>query len=149
MTRLVFYLNIYLLFVGLAISSYLLYVYTSNSALPCTISHGCDTVRYSQYAKLFSVPVPFFGVLFYICGLGLAGLGLVQKRLRYLLLLWVLTAWGFVFAGYLTYLEAYVINAWCSWCVINAGVNVLTFLMTTYVIVVTVKRRSLPGILFS
>ena len=34
---------------------------------------------------------------------------------------------GLGFSGYLTYLEAYVINAWCQWCVSSAVIMVLAF----------------------
>ena len=38
---------------------------------------------------------------------------------RVALALLVLTAWGALFSGYLTYLELVVIHAICVWCVAN------------------------------
>jgi uncharacterized membrane protein len=35
---------------------------------------------------------------------------------------------GVLFSAYLTYLEAFVIHAWCQWCVSSAIIMVLAFL---------------------
>jgi len=35
---------------------------------------------------------------------------------------------GVGFSAYLTYLEAFVIHAWCQWCVSSAIIMVLAFL---------------------
>ena len=37
-------------------------------------------------------------------------------------------SFGLGVSGYLTYLEAYVIHAWCQWCVISAVLMTLIFL---------------------
>jgi uncharacterized membrane protein len=37
---------------------------------------------------------------------------------------------GVAFSAYLTYLEAYVIRAWCQWCVTSAILMVLAFLFS-------------------
>lgn len=147
MVRVLYYLAIYLFFIGLAISSYLLIVYTSNAPLPCSLSHGCDEVRYSPYSHILGVPVPLFGVGFYLLAIILSFISLKKHRFRYLFAVWLLTAWGLLFASYLTYLEAYVIQAWCSWCVLNAVVNVLTFILVTRVVWSTGKIRTVSSIL--
>jgi len=36
---------------------------------------------------------------------------------------------GIVFSAYLTYLEAFVIHAWCQWCVISAIIMAVSFLL--------------------
>ena len=35
---------------------------------------------------------------------------------------------GLIFSAYLTYLEAFVINAWCQWCIMSAIIMDLAFL---------------------
>jgi uncharacterized membrane protein len=35
---------------------------------------------------------------------------------------------GMVFSAYLTYLEAFVIHAWCQWCVASAIIMVVAFI---------------------
>ena len=46
------------------------------------------------------------------------------------LALFGVSAVGVAFSGYLTYLEAFVIHAWCQWCVISAILVTLIFLLS-------------------
>lgn len=115
--------------VGLLVSSYLLLVYTQGGPIKCYGGHGCDTVRASIYAAFFGIPTPAFGVMFYILlAVGALLIGITSSRwLHYGLLL--LTGSGLVVSAYLTYLEAFVIYAWCWWCVVSAITATLAFLL--------------------
>ncbi len=115
--------------VGLLVSSYLLSVYVAGGPIKCYGGHGCDTVRASVYAAFLGIPTPAFGVVFYILlAIGALLVGQIQSRgLQYALLL--LTGIGLATSAYLTYLEAFVINAWCLWCVVSAIVATLAFLL--------------------
>jgi len=92
---------------------------------------GCETVQLSEYAYFFGVPVAFFGMLAYAALIGLSLLGL-QPRWRDrpgpTVGLVLVAGAGVLFTGYLTYLEAAVIHAWCRWCVASAVVIALVFL---------------------
>jgi uncharacterized membrane protein len=46
------------------------------------------------------------------------------------LALFGLSGVGVVFSAWLTYLEAFVIHAWCQWCVISAILITLIFLLS-------------------
>ena len=46
------------------------------------------------------------------------------------LVLFGVSAVGVAFSAYLTYLEAFVIHAWCQWCVISAILVTLIFLLS-------------------
>ena len=41
----------------------------------------------------------------------------------------VLSAWGVVFTAWLNYLEAFVIHAWCEWCIGSAAMVLLLFVL--------------------
>jgi uncharacterized membrane protein len=41
-----------------------------------------------------------------------------------------IAAVGVAFSGWLTYLEALVIHAWCQWCVVSAILITLIFLLS-------------------
>jgi uncharacterized membrane protein len=98
---------------GLLVSGYLLYSYTAGGPIVCGVGHGCDTVRASEYASFLGLPTPLFGVIFYLL-LGMA----VTLRKRWAVQ--VLASVGILVSAYLTYLEAFVIEAWCLWCVVSA-----------------------------
>jgi uncharacterized membrane protein len=80
-------------------------------------------VNNSVYAKIYGVPVSFLGLAGYLVlfALALAALqtwGSTHRRL--LAVSCVLALGGFGFSAYLTYLELFVIQALCSWCVASA-----------------------------
>jgi uncharacterized membrane protein len=113
--------------IGIAIASYLVYVHYADVKPICSISHGCETVQKSKYAKLAGVPVALIGLGGYVAILAslfirsevgrLAGAGLALV--------------GIGFSAWLTYLEAAHIHAWCQWCVGSA--IVMTLLAITLV----------------
>jgi uncharacterized membrane protein len=119
--------------IGLMISTYLsMYKLGYLGEIQCTIG-GCEKVQTSRFADFLGLPVSVWGVGAYVTLLVLAMLG-VQPRFqgeRWLALaLFGVSAVGVVFSGYLTFLEAFVIHAWCQWCVISAILVTLIFLLS-------------------
>lgn len=119
--------------VGLIISAYLsLYKLGYLGFIQCTTG-GCETVQSSAYAFFFGIPVALWGVGAYLALLLLALIGLQP---RWMLERWVALALfgaasvGMLFTAYLTYLEAYVIHAWCQWCLVSAALVTLIFLLS-------------------
>jgi uncharacterized membrane protein len=106
-----------LAFAGLGIAIYLLAVRVLGEAPACGPLKGCETVAASEYATIAGIPVALFGVLFSVVLLGacLAWWRRADRRALY-------AAYGLGLAGilavlYLTYLELFVIEAICVWCV--------------------------------
>jgi protein-disulfide isomerase/rhodanese-related sulfurtransferase len=132
---------------GLFDSSYLLWVYTSPSSPMICLGGGtgCDTVRFSSYSFLFGVPLPALGILMYVTlALLVIVECLVAARLAKLIR-WALTGIsgaGFLFSLYLSGLEAFVLHAWCTWCMISAGSVALIFALA---ISVTVRAEPPPA----
>jgi uncharacterized membrane protein len=121
--------------IGLFVALYLLAYSVGLVPLVCGISQ-CETVQMSQWAKVIpgrAIPVPALGVLGYAAILTLAMLGIQPARAGSrgigLLMLALATA-GFAYSGFLTYLEASVINAWCVWCITSAVLMTLIFLFS-------------------
>lgn len=108
---------------GLFDSLYLLWVYASPWRPLACLGSGCDAVRLSAFSKLAGHPVPLYGVVAYaaLALLILAEALVPVRRVRGIHWgLGSITGAGFLFSIYLTYLEAFVIHAWCSWCVVSA-----------------------------
>ncbi|HSD49913.1 MAG TPA: vitamin K epoxide reductase family protein [Candidatus Methylomirabilis sp.] len=108
---------------GVLVSGYLSVKRVTGGSLACSRWADCDVVNTSVYAKIYGVPVAFIGLAGYLVlmGLAMAALqaeGAAQRRL--LTLGFLLSLGGFGFSVYLTYLEIYVIEAICMWCVISA-----------------------------
>jgi len=110
---------------GLFISAYLyLYKIGKIGSLACGTG-GCETVQLSPWSRVAGVDVALIGVLGYagLLFLSLAALqpGLAAQRWPTTLLAG-LAGMGALFAGYLTYLELFVIQAICRWCVASGFV---------------------------
>ena len=108
---------------GIFVAGYLSVKRFTGGNLACTRWAECDLVNNSVYAKIYGVPVAFLGLAGYLLLLGLAVAALEtagSSRRCLLATYFVLALGGVVFSGYLTYLEVFVIEALCSWCVASA-----------------------------
>jgi len=100
---------------GIAVAGYLTYVHYQPDALICTSSGGCETVQESSYADLGGIPVALLGLLAWVAVLVLVAWD--SELARTLVAAIALGAAGF--AVYLIVLQAFVIDAWCVWCLAN------------------------------
>lgn len=110
--------------VGSAISAYLLIVKLGGGTAVCPIGGGCETVQDSVYATILGVPVAALGLGY---SLAVAFAGFVWWRTgerRALVAAYILGIVGTLFEAYLVYLELFVIEAVCAWCVAY-GVTVI------------------------
>src|SRR6266568_7475315 len=118
--------------VGFLISLYLwLHAIGVIGELKCGTG-SCEVVQASPYARVAGVPVAFFGVVGYVALFVMALVGLQSSFLSkrsVSVLLAALATGGVLFTAYLTYLEAFVIHAWCRWCLGSAGVIVVTWVV--------------------
>jgi uncharacterized membrane protein len=91
---------------------------------------NCEAVQNSPYSRIGPLPVATLGVAGYLALMVVSFLGLQpgfqgSRAVPFALLGG--GALGVVFSAYLTYLEAFVIHAWCQWCVSSAVIMVLAF----------------------
>jgi len=108
---------------GIGVSGYLVVKRFTGGGLACTRWAQCDVVNNSLYSKIYGVPVSALGLVGYsaLLAVAVAALVLVGRRQRLALGLGFLMALGgFGFSLYLTYVEVYIIEALCSWCVTSA-----------------------------
>lgn len=120
--RLVFIFSL----LGLLVSAFLLYEYSLNGPVVCPIGTGCDTVRTSPYSQFLGISIPVLGIAFYLAMAILAVVHtheLPTKLIRKLQLLGAVSGVGF--GAYLTYLEAFVIRAYCFWCVLSFIISLM------------------------
>jgi uncharacterized membrane protein len=100
---------------GVAVAGYLTYVHYQPDALICTSGGGCETVQASSYAELVGIPVAVLGLFAFLAVLVLVAWD--SELARTLAAAIALTGVGF--AVYLVVLQAFVIDAWCVWCLAN------------------------------
>lgn len=100
---------------GTAVAGYLTYVHYRPAALICTGGGGCEAVQESEYAELAGIPVAVLGLAAYVVVLALVAWD--SDLARTLAAAIALSAVGF--AAYLVAVQAFAIEAWCVWCLVN------------------------------
>lgn len=83
-------------------------------------SFNCDIVNRSEYSTLAGVPVALIGILGYVALLAFATFYREKAETPGILVLGSLVGLGF--ALYLTYIEKYVLFAWCILCLSSLAI---------------------------
>jgi uncharacterized membrane protein len=129
---------------GIFVALYLLlYKIGIVGNLSCSIG-SCETVNTSKWAVLLGAPVAAWGVAFYV---GMFSLALASLQDRYAdsfamsKLLVLVSGIGVAFSAWLTFLELFVIDAICQWCVISAIIVTLIFVVS----VLDLRDRAAPA----
>lgn len=117
--------------VGLFVAFYLTaHAFGWTGPLLCGVG-SCETVQASRWSRVGPVPTALIGSVGYLLLLALSFVGIrpgmrTSRGIGALLL--VGATFGFGFSAWLTYLEAFVIHAWCQWCVSSAILATMIFI---------------------
>jgi uncharacterized membrane protein len=118
---------------GLFLGVYLtLYHYGVVGSLACGVS-SCETVQSSRWSMFLGVPVATWGAGFYVLMLVLSFAALQDRFAEssgLAVAMMLLAGWGVLFTAWLNYLEAFVIHAWCEWCLGSAAMVLVLFVFT-------------------
>jgi len=112
--------------VGAAASAYLLVEYVTGQPGVCLTGSGCDLVRASAFAYPLGIPTPLIGLVFYLAAAWVVLRTLESGRIAGIATgtaLVALSAAGAIASMTLTALEAFVIRAFCTWCLVQAGAS--------------------------
>jgi len=127
---------------GLGASGYLTYSHYADQATVCAGIGSCEFVQTSEYSEILGVPVALMGLLFFV---GLGALSLLRVVLWQRNVEWAhplafsLTLGGTAFVSYLTYVELFVIDAICVWCVVTACITAASLLAVLWGIASAVR----------
>ena len=113
---------------GLADGIYLTIEHVTGRTAQCIASSGCQEVLSSQYAAIGPIPLASLGALAYFAAFStalLAAFGYAKCRSLFALLV------GMMFAVtlWLFYLQAFVLHAFCDYCLFSAGVTTVLTLI--------------------
>jgi uncharacterized membrane protein len=114
--------------IGLVDSIYLTVKHLRDEKVPCSLISGCETVLSSTYAEVGGVPLAAFGAAAYFVAFSLALLAAFGNRNAWFL--FGIAATGM--AGitlWLLYLQAFVIGAFCQFCLISAATSLGLFIV--------------------
>lgn len=118
---------------GIGVAAYIAIAQADGGTPACLAGGGgCETISRSSHSELAGIGVATIGILGYLLLLAAALLRGDGARMGG----FALALTGFGFSAYLTYLELFVIDAVCQWCVASAllmtlllGVNALRMLV--------------------
>jgi uncharacterized membrane protein len=134
-SALLFALTALLAFIGLADALYLTIEHVTGRAVQCTLVSGCSEVLSSQYAAIGNIPLAAAGAAAYFSVFSLATLAAFGYRIAGTLLT-PLTIVMVLVSLWLIYLQAFVIRAFCQFCLLSAAISF------SLLIVALVARRA-------
>lgn len=114
--------------VGLIDAIYLTIHHYTAEAVPCGASFDCGAVLNSQYSEIGGVPLAIFGAAAYFTLFSLAILTAFGNRKTWTLF-GIQVALMLTFTMWLVYLQAFVIEAFCQFCLLSAAVTLTLFII--------------------
>jgi uncharacterized membrane protein len=121
--------------IGLADAIYLTVEHVTGQSVRCTIVAGCSEVLSSPYAVVAGVPLAMIGAAAYFSVFSFATLAAFGYRVAAKLLT-ALVLVMFLVSLWLFYLQAFVIHAFCQFCLLSAAVA------TALTVIVLFARRT-------
>jgi len=112
--------------VGIGVATYIFIADSTSGAPTCLAGGGgCETVAKSSYSHIAGINIAIFGIIGWVLILATAFFANDAARLGGFLV----ALGGFGFSIYLTYLEIWKIEAICQWCVANAVLMTIAFIL--------------------
>ncbi len=106
--------------IGLLDTSYLIYhkIKGTDVACPFLPKEWCRTVQHSSYSKTLGIPNSYAGFAMYAATLLFTYLYGTESAAFWLIQ--AIVTFGFLFSMYFTYIQGFVLKAFCTWCIISA-----------------------------
>jgi uncharacterized membrane protein len=118
---------------GIFLATYLtLYKLGYIESLACGTG-SCETVQASRWATLLGQPVALWGLGFYIAMFAVSVAGTFERFAESRAIgiaLALMSGWGVLFSGWLTYVEIARLHAICRFCVGSAAIVVVLFALS-------------------
>jgi uncharacterized membrane protein len=119
--------------VGFADSAYLTAQHIRGVVPPCIALTNCEKVLTSAYSVIGPVPVSALGLVYYglVLVLLIAYFDMHDRRILHWLA-WLVSA-GMLGSLYFLYLQIFVIQALCPYCLVSLGSTTLLFGVSVYI----------------
>jgi len=117
--------------IGIADAAYLSAIHYYQTDPGCSLITGCDAVLSSEFAVILGVPLAYGGLFYYL--LLLSGmLTYYQYELKKALqVTLVVNLMGFLFSLWLIYVQAFILVAFCQYCLVSAVITTLALVTIT------------------
>jgi uncharacterized membrane protein len=102
--------------------------------VPCHITSGCEDVLTSRYSEIAGIPLSAIGLVFYVVVLSLAVFKVFEDPLhpseKTLRLVFYLSGLGLIISALLVGIQAFILKAFCEYCLLSAALVLSIFLLT-------------------
>jgi len=128
------FLNLFLVVLSSGGFTLAFYIFKSKreaKPMVCPLDGHCEEVMSSEYSKFFGVPVEILGMFYYAVvaiGYGFSLIYPSSVSPYAVLFLSAMTTFSFLFSLYLTFIQAFNLKKWCTWCLASAGISSFIFL---------------------
>lgn len=117
-------------FIGFLDTGYLTIKHYTGGLIGCNLFEGCEQVTNSKYSVIFGIPLALLGLLYYLFMLISSLLYFDTKNPVIPKIFLPVTTLGFIFSGYLVYLQIWVIKALCQYCILSAITSTALFILS-------------------
>lgn len=115
--------------VGFFVAAYLTVEHYLGQVPACSFLSGCEVVTTSEYATIGPFPISLLGAGYFLA-VWVSLLALLQTgRKIFLSITGVFTALGALIAAGLLYLQVFVLEAVCIYCVTSDSISLLLFIL--------------------
>ena len=122
---------LFIALIGFSDATYITVNHYMNKIPPCTLS-SCETVLNSPYANILGNPVSLFGAIYYLLIIIFVFAYLDTKKEIFLRIPIMLSVIGFIFSLWFMFVMAFIIKAYCQYCIFSALSSAGIFIVSIY-----------------
>ena len=124
-----------LAFIGMVDALYLS-IKRNAGPIPCHITHGCTDVLTSKYSEIAGVPLSWLGLVFYFVIFSVVVIRLFEDPEHSVnqlsAVIFYLAGAALVISALLVGIQAFILKAFCEYCLLSAGLVLTIFLVAPH-----------------
>lgn len=120
-------------FIGFVDAAYLTVQHYLGAPPACSIFEGCEKVTTSRYATLLGLPVALLGTVYYLVIFLALVAYLDRRREIFVLCAAAITPVGLAASAWFVFLQIFVIEAICPYCMVSALASTVLFVLGVWV----------------
>ncbi|MEK7641946.1 MAG: vitamin K epoxide reductase family protein [Patescibacteria group bacterium] len=118
---------------GFVDAAYLTIEHYKGVIPPCSVVSGCETVLTSSYSLILGMPVSLLGALYYlVIAIGIFAY-MDTKKTEILKWTLFLTIFGLLMSLWFLVVQAFILKAWCIYCLGSAVTSIALFVLANIV----------------
>src|SRR5262245_38996342 len=115
-------------FIGM-VDTFYLGLKRDSGPIPCHVTTGCNDVLTSRFSEVAGIPISWFGLLFYVFAFSAAVFEASGSARTLRWIFWPAFA-AFVISLVLVGIQAFVLEAFCEYCLVSAALVTTIFLLS-------------------